>query len=170
MTSVSICYVGLGSNLDHPQQQINTALTELHHLPQVEYIQSSSLYLSRPMGSADQPDYVNAVARLGARCSPRELLDALLDLEVQHGRQRDPTGARNQPRTLDMDLLLFGNQQLNQPGLVVPHPGLHQRDFVFLPLLELEPELIVPGRGRLADICDRQNSFGANRLQQPNQT
>lgn len=141
-----IAYVGLGANLDDPRSQILQALGELAALPQTELLARSALYRSAPV-EATGPDYVNAVARLRTRLGAAGLLLALQAIEQRHGRVR--TGF-NAPRTLDLDLLLYGDERHDEPYLRVPHPRLHLRAFVLQPLLELEPALEVPGLGPLA--------------------
>lgn len=138
-------YIGLGSNLGDPPSRIRGALADLAGLPQTRLLQTSSLYRSLPLGPPDQPDYVNAVAALDTALAPEALLDALQALEAQHGRARD--GQRWGPRTLDLDLLLYGDRQLTTPRLTMPHPGLPQRAFVLYPLAEIAPDLQVPGLG-----------------------
>ncbi|MBL4622003.1 MAG: 2-amino-4-hydroxy-6-hydroxymethyldihydropteridine diphosphokinase [Immundisolibacteraceae bacterium] len=165
-SSVIDCYVGLGSNLDQPVQQIEQALTELNHLPNTDCVAVSSLYHSQPMGPADQPDYVNAVARLNTTYSALELLQQLLKLENSHGRQRQPQ-QQNGPRTLDLDLLIYGDQCIDEPGLTVPHPGLHRRDFVLLPMLEISPDVDVPGLGKLSVWREKSVNHGAQRGDAP---
>ena len=148
MTQV-LAYIGLGSNLERPLDQLLRALPELNGIPSSSLQASSSFYLSSPMGPADQPDYVNAVSALHTRLPPLELLDQLQRIEQEHGRQR---GLRWGPRTLDLDLLLYGNQVIRNDRLTVPHPGIGGRAFVLLPLVELDPELRVPGLGPIADV------------------
>jgi len=154
---VTIAYVGLGSNLARPEIRLRTALTELDALPRSHCLAYSSLYRSPPMlapgQSGDQPDYINAVATLDTGLSPVELLSALQNLENRHHRQR---AERWGPRTLDLDLLLFGDEIIDLPELTVPHPGLYERNFVLYPLEELvagqaEP-LHIPGKGTLASL------------------
>ena len=160
------CYVGLGSNLNQPVKQIELALAELHRLPGTRCEIVSSLYHSQPMGPADQPDYVNAVAQLITKYRAADLLTQLLRLENAHGRQRNPE-LQNGPRTLDLDLLLYDEQQIDQSGLTVPHPGLHQRDFVVLPLLEISPEITIPGVGALAEWREKCLTHGAQQGGRP---
>lgn len=143
-----IAYVALGANLNDPAEQVETAMAELATLAETRLLGRSGLYASAPAGYADQPDYVNAVAKLETALTPRQLLDRLLDIERRHGRERS---FRNSPRTLDLDILLFDDLSLDEPGLHVPHPRMHERAFVLLPLAEIEPGLLLPGRGRLAD-------------------
>ena len=151
-----LCFVGLGSNLHAPDQQVLRALAFLGSLPRTDLLGHSSLWRSAPMGPRDQPDYCNAVAILHTALPAPRLLQALKQQERRQGRARART--RNAPRPLDLDLLLYGRQRLALPGLRVPHPGLAQRDFVLVPLLELAPALHVPGRGsarRLLASCER---------------
>lgn len=152
MTSVVRCaraYVGLGANLDRPRQHVSVAIGELAALPDGQLVARSSLYLSAPMGPKDQPDYINAVVALETRLPPLALLDQLQALEVRHGRRRS---VRWGPRTLDLDLLLYGDQRLDHPRLTLPHPGLTQRSFVVIPLLEIAPTLRLPDNRLLRDI------------------
>ncbi|HKJ76003.1 MAG TPA: 2-amino-4-hydroxy-6-hydroxymethyldihydropteridine diphosphokinase [Gammaproteobacteria bacterium] len=143
------CYIGLGSNLAGPEDQIRRAFRALAKLPESRLVGQSSLYRSAPMGPPGQPDYVNAVAVLDTRLDPEALLDALQAIEAAHHRRRD--GERWGPRTLDLDLLLFGDEQIDEPDLTVPHPEMTKRGFVLYPLLELEPGLHIPGEGPAAD-------------------
>jgi|SRR5436309_7979595 len=140
-----LAYVALGSNLDAPARQLATALDELDHLPATRLIASSSMYVTAPVGArGPQPDYLNAVALLRTGLAPRKLMRALQRLERAHRRER---GARNAPRTLDLDLLLYGALRCRRPSLTVPHPRMHRRAFVLLPLLEIAPSVDVPGLG-----------------------
>lgn len=144
-------YVGLGSNLENPLQQVKDALAELAHLPESRLQRSSSLYRSDPVGPAGQPDYINAVAQLATRLPAELLLDELQALEKQHGRVRN--GVRWGPRPLDLDLLLYGEAIIDTDRLQVPHPYMTERGFVLYPLAEIAPEdLQVPGEGALADL------------------
>lgn len=146
-------FVALGSNLDDPVAQVRRALDELGALPATAVSGRSRLYRSPPLGAPDQPHFVNAVARLETRLAPRELLDALLGIERAHGRRRD--GRRWAPRSLDLDLLLYGAEVIREPGLEVPHPGLTGRAFVLYPLAELAPGLGIPGAGPLRGLLAR---------------
>jgi 2-amino-4-hydroxy-6-hydroxymethyldihydropteridine diphosphokinase len=137
-------FVGLGANLDDPATQVEYALDELARLPDTLLAARSSLYVSAPVGYDQQPDFINAVAKLETRLPPRALLVALLDIEHRHGRQRT---FRNAPRTLDLDLLLYGNARFHEPGLALPHPRMHERAFVLEPLMEIAPDLNIPGHG-----------------------
>ncbi len=138
---MSIAYVGLGSNLGEPIQQITQAISALKTLPQCHVIAVSSLYRSAPLNHMAQPDYINAVAQLDTTLTPLNLLRALQQLETQQGRERHYHFA---PRTLDLDLLLFDQEQFNGEILTLPHPGLTQREFVVFPLLEIAPDLVLP--------------------------
>ena len=137
-------YIGLGANLDDPAAQVGYAFDELARLPESHLAARSSLYVSAPVGYDQQPDFINAVAMLETRLSPRALLAALLDIEHRHGRERT---FRNAPRTLDLDLLLYGGARFHEPGLELPHPRMHQRAFVLEPLMEIAPDLDIPGHG-----------------------
>lgn len=144
MQNAHYAFIGLGSNLSTPVQQLLTAFDEIARIPETELIGRSSLYRTAPIGYADQPDFVNAVARVQTRLSPHALLDALLDIERRHGRIREiPNG----PRTLDLDVLLYDEQEITGDKLIVPHPRAHERAFVLRPLLELAPDVVIPGKG-----------------------
>jgi 2-amino-4-hydroxy-6-hydroxymethyldihydropteridine diphosphokinase len=152
-----IATVGLGANLNDPAAQVEYALAELDRLPGTRLLARSSLYASAPVGYVDQPDFINAVAQIETSLAPRALLAALLDIEHRHGRERS---FRNAPRTLDLDLLLYGEAHFHEEGLTLPHPRMHERGFVLLPLLEIAPDTMIPGRGRAADWltgCSDQN-------------
>jgi 2-amino-4-hydroxy-6-hydroxymethyldihydropteridine diphosphokinase len=152
-----IATIGLGANLNDPAAQVEYALAELDRLPGTRLLARSSLYASAPVGYVDQPDFINAVAQVETDLAPRALLVALLDIEHRHGRERS---FRNAPRTLDLDLLLYGDAHFHEEGLTLPHPRMHERGFVLLPLLEIAPDATIPGRGRAADwlaACADQN-------------
>ena len=144
-----LAYVGLGSNLEDPVRQVQRGFEELARLPATRLLKHSSFYRTAPVGKADQPDFVNAVAILETTLAPGDLLAHLLAIEARHGRVR---AERNGPRTLDLDLLLFGEQIVRSIGLEVPHPRMHERAFVLLPLAEISPQAVIPGRGRVADL------------------
>jgi len=140
--------VGLGSNLDHPRRQLARAVRALARLPRTRVLAVSPNYVSAPVGtSGPQPDYVNAVALLDTALSARALLRRLLAIERRQRRHRDPRGPAKAPRTLDLDLLLFGRRRVRVPGLVVPHPRMHERAFVLRPLADVAPAATIPGRG-----------------------
>ena len=147
-------YIGLGSNLEQPEQQIKQAVAELRSLPDSQYAGDSGLYLSKPlvadgMLADDQPDYYNAVAMLDTGLTAGDLLDRLQAIENSQGRVRDQHWG---PRTIDLDILLYGQQQINNKRLQVPHPGLCEREFVLYPLQRLNAEMVIPGHGMLKDI------------------
>jgi len=153
-------YVGVGSNLDQPVQQVLNAKQLLQQLPETDVIEFSTLYVSSPMGPQDQPDYVNAVAMLKTTLSAHQLLEHLQAIETQQGRVRKRHwGAR----TLDLDILLYGDQQINTADLVIPHAGIIQRAFVLYPLHEIASELDIPGHGKLSKLI---NACPANGIQQ----
>ncbi len=150
-------WLGLGSNLEQPLEQVRRGLAALAALPESRLVVHSSLYRSAPLGPADQPDYVNAVAGIETGLEPEVLLDALQAIEQEQGRVRGPV--RWGPRTLDLDLLLYGSAVINTTRLSVPHPGLSERPFVLVPLAEVAPELRLPdGRSvaELAAACSRE--------------
>ncbi|MFC0336750.1 2-amino-4-hydroxy-6-hydroxymethyldihydropteridinediphosphokinase [Kushneria avicenniae] len=154
-------WIGLGSNLGHPRQQILTALEDLAALPLTTIKARSCLYSSRPVGPQDQPDFINAVAVLSTRLSPLALLDQLQALEQRHRRVRERHWG---PRTLDLDLLLYDDQMLDLPRLVVPHPWLGERAFVVHPMLEITPDFCLPDGQRLDQLPAAQPSNDLKRL------
>jgi 2-amino-4-hydroxy-6-hydroxymethyldihydropteridine diphosphokinase len=158
---VTSAYVGLGSNLDHPAEHVRAALEELKRLPDTSLAAASSLYRSRPVGYAAQPDFVNAVAALDTGLAPLELLRELQAIETRHGRVRT---FRNAPRTLDLDLLLYGAAQIDEPGLTVPHPRMHERAFVLKPLLEIAPQAAIPGRGAALALLEGRPDDSVQRI------
>ena len=137
-------YVGLGANLGEPRQQLTEALTAMSGLPETRLAGHSSFYRTAPVGHEDQPEFLNAVAALDTRLAPGVLLEGLQGIERRNGRERS---FPNAPRTLDLDILLFGDEQIARPGLTVPHPRMHERAFVLQPLLELDPSISIPGKG-----------------------
>lgn len=140
-------YVALGANIGDPAATIRAAFGALSGLDGARLVQASSLYRTAPVGLTDQPDFINAVARIETPLPPRALLAALLGLEADFGRIRQE---RNGPRTLDLDLLLYDDLVLDTPDLTLPHPRLHLRAFVLAPLAEIAPDLVIPGRGSVA--------------------
>ncbi|MBK8958138.1 MAG: 2-amino-4-hydroxy-6-hydroxymethyldihydropteridine diphosphokinase [Proteobacteria bacterium] len=149
MQSVT-AYIGLGSNLDDPAAQVATAIDALAALPDCSLRAVSSFYRNPPMGPKDQPDYVNAVVALETRLAPRALLDAMQAIERAQGRDR--SGQRWGPRTIDLDLLVYGDSVLHEDHLTVPHPGLAERAFVLVPLAEIAPHVSIPGHAALATL------------------
>lgn len=144
----TIAFVGLGSNLGRPRRQLVRATTALARLAGCRILRRSRPYVSAPVAcTLPQPDFVNAVVALSTTREPRALLAALLAIERRHGRRRDGSGCRNAPRTLDLDLLLYGRRRLRSAGLTVPHPRMHGRAFVLRPLADIAPRVVIPGRG-----------------------
>ena len=135
---MTVAYVGIGSNLDHPRAHVMSAFDELDKLPHTRVVRKSSLYRSAPVGYGAQPDFVNAVAQLETGLPAERLLAELQEVEARHGRKRS---FANAPRTLDLDLLLYGSLSLALPQLTIPHPRMHERAFVLEPLLEIAPHL-----------------------------
>lgn len=146
----AITFIGVGSNLQDPLQQVKDALVALGQVPDTRCIESSSLYRSKPMGPTDQPDYINAVVELETTLSARMLLQQLQNIEAKQGRVR---GAEHWgPRTLDLDILLYNQYIIDDSGLKIPHSGMHERAFVLYPLHEIAPDLQIPGRGSLKNM------------------
>ena len=135
---MTTAYVGIGSNLDDPRAQVLSAFSELDRLPHTRVVKKSSLYRSAPIGHAEQPDFINAVAQLETGLPAERLLAELQEVEARHGRKRS---FPNAPRSLDLDVLLFGDLTLDSPTLKIPHPRMRERAFVLKPLLEISPQL-----------------------------
>lgn len=142
-------YIGLGSNLADPVEQVKTAISHLQQLPDSELIAWSSLYASPPMGPQDQPDYINAVVEVETTLTALQLLDALQAIEQQQGRIRNRHWGE---RTLDLDVLLYGQEVIDDARLQIPHPGLALRAFVLYPLAEIKPDLTVPNLGQIQQL------------------
>ena len=155
-------YVAVGSNLDQPRQRVTEAFERLATLRETRLELRSQIYLTRPMGPQDQPDFVNAVAGLMTRLSARELLDALLDIERAMGRDRQE---RWGPRIVDLDLIWMTGATIDEPGLTLPHPGVSERNFVLYPLDDIAPTLWIPGHGRVVDLKSRVESDGISVLE-----
>lgn len=151
-------YIGLGSNLENPELQIKNAVNALKEIESTVMFDISALYYSRPMGSQDQPDYMNAVVQLNTSLSAITLLDALQKIENQAGRIRKDN--RWGPRVLDLDILLYGNNVINSTRLVVPHYGLKEREFVLIPLNEIAPNLCLPDGDSIATLSNNIPSNG----------
>jgi 2-amino-4-hydroxy-6-hydroxymethyldihydropteridine diphosphokinase len=154
----SVAYIGIGSNLDDPERQVQSAIQALARLPETTFIRASRLYRTLPWGVTAQPPFVNAAVALGTRLAPRALLDALLAIERAVGRRRD--GTRWGPRTLDLDLLLYGDQSVDEEGLRIPHPRIAERAFVLMPLADLDADRVVPGSGKVRDLLARVDTSG----------
>jgi 2-amino-4-hydroxy-6-hydroxymethyldihydropteridine diphosphokinase len=145
-------FIGIGSNLDEPVTQVRQALSALETVDSTRVTAASSLYRNPPMGRVDQPAYINAVARLLTALTPRDLLSRLQDLERLQGRVRH-SGDRWGPRRLDLDILTYGNRTIDEAGLQIPHPGISERNFVLFPLIEIAPQIEIPGLGRASDLA-----------------
>jgi len=154
-------HVALGANLDDPAATLRAAFDALAALPGTRLVARSALYRSAPVGVSGQPDYLNAVAALDTQLSAPALLAALLAIETARGRTRDYHHA---PRTLDLDLLLYADEVIDQPGLAVPHPRMHERAFVLVPLAEIAPAAVIPGRGPVAALLAGVQSQAIERL------
>ena len=145
-------YVALGANLGDPVDTVRAAFAALRDIPATRLLAASSLYRTAPVGLRNQPDFINAVAMLeveSAFLPAPSLLERLFAIEADFGRVRS---VKNAPRTLDLDLLLYGDEQCDQPGLTLPHPRMAERAFVLAPLAELAPNLVIPGKGRIAGL------------------
>lgn len=154
-------YIGLGSNLEEPVQQVRTALKELDQIKLTRLVQHSSLYRSDPVGPAGQPDYINAVAEIKTRLEPMPLLRALQAIEQDHDRVRIQ---RWGPRTLDLDLLVYADQKINEPDLIVPHMMIAERSFVLFPLAEIAPDIQIPGLAPMAELLKNSSQKGLSKL------
>ena len=158
---MTAAFIGLGANLGEPQRQVQEAFRELDAIPHTRVVRTSSLYRSAPLGYAEQPSFVNAVAQVETALPAERLLAELHAIETRHGRSRS---FANAPRTLDLDLLLFGNAILDAPGLKVPHPRMHERAFVLLPLVEIAENVAIPGRGTAKAFLDKCENQGVEKL------
>ena len=156
-----ISFIGLGSNLENPQQQVSTAFKALSALPQTKLEAQSALYRSKAVGPGKQPDYINAVAKLSTSLNPEQLLCELQAIEQQHHRLRLE---RWGPRTLDLDILTYGKQVINSENLCIPHPGITERNFVLYPLAELDSELYLPGFGPIKELLAKTDREGLAQL------
>jgi 2-amino-4-hydroxy-6-hydroxymethyldihydropteridine diphosphokinase len=144
----------LGSNLGDREQTLRSAVAALSEAPGVDVVSVSALVDTEPVGFLDQPRFLNGVAALDTALPPQALLDLLLEIERRFGRSREGTPQAG-PRTLDLDLLLYGDAEIDEPGLRVPHPRMHERPFVLGPLAEIAPELRIPGRGEVQTLLAR---------------
>ena len=158
---VNNVFIGLGSNLSDPIQQVLIAMEALEKIPETSVVRQSSLYASPPMGPQDQPDYVNAVVELKSELSAHVLLDQLQSIEQQQGRVRLRHWGE---RTLDLDILVFGEQEINDERLTIPHPGIIERAFVLFPLAEIAAELMLPKFGNIADLVQNCSRAGLNKI------
>jgi 2-amino-4-hydroxy-6-hydroxymethyldihydropteridine diphosphokinase len=154
--------VALGSNLDGPERHVRAACIELGALASTELLKCSPLYRTRPVGFAEQPPFINAVALVETGLAPRALLNELLAIERRHGRVRD---VPNGPRTLDLDIVLFGDMHHLEPGLTIPHPRMHERAFVLAPLVDVWPNAFIPALGLAEEFLAKADRSGVERLE-----
>ena len=154
-------YIALGSNLSEPERQVRAGIEELAMMRDTRLGAVSSLYRTAPVGIVDQPDFINAVALIETELAPRALLDELLAIERRFARVR---GVKNGPRTLDLDIVLYGDSTYSDDALTVPHARMHERAFVLVPLAEIAPDAMVPGHGRAGDLAARVESAGIERI------
>jgi len=159
---VTASFVGLGANLGEPQRRVREAFRELDAIPHTRVVRASSLYRSEPLGYAEQPSFVNAVAHIETGLPAERLLAELHEIEARHGRSRS---FANAPRTLDLDLLLYGELVLDLAELKIPHPRMHERAFVLLPLVEIAPDVEVPGRGPAKTLLEKCRDQGVEKLE-----
>lgn len=164
MTGPVVAFVGLGGNLGEVAATLRTATDALARLPGTRLLRASGLYRTPAWGLEQQPDFINGVVALETRLDPRELLDELLRIERESGRERDG-GPRWGPRTLDLDLLLHGDAVVDQPGLRLPHPHLHERAFALVPLLEIAADILIPGQGSARDALSRLETSAIEALE-----
>lgn len=157
----SRAWIGLGSNLGDSLATVQDACDMMADLPGTRLLRRSGWYRSAPMGPQDQDDFINGVAELETLLEPEALLDGLQAIEQAHGRER---GRRWGPRTLDLDILLYGERRIDSERLTVPHPGIRQRNFLLYPLRELEPNLDIPGQGRVDELAAAIGEAGLERL------
>ena len=158
-------YIGIGSNLEEPRLQVLRAWERVQRLPETRALRISPLYRSRPFGPLAQPDFVNAVAGLLTRLDARALLAALKAIEAAFGRPR--AGPRWGPRIIDLDLLVYGRERRAEADLILPHPGIVERNFVLYPLADIAPDLDVPGLGPVSELKARLAPEGLWRLEEP---
>lgn len=154
--------VALGANIGEPLRQIEAGFAALAALPGTRLLARSSLYRSAPVGYADQPDFINAMAMIETALAPHALLDAVLTIERVNGRVRE---FPNAPRTLDLDIVLYGDVVLQEPGLTIPHARMLERAFVMVPLAEIAPDVVVPGQGKVSDLAKRVDAASVAQLQ-----
>ena len=154
-------FIALGSNLEDPQAQIERALETIANSTNIKLIKASSLYRTVPVGYDNQPDFINAVAEIETDLNPLALLDRLLEIETQHGRERP---FPNAPRVLDLDVLLYEGVATSSPALTLPHPRMHTRGFVMLPLAEIAPKISIGNHGYADDLAAKCDNQGVSKL------
>ena len=154
-------FIALGSNLEDPQAQIERALETIANSTNIKLIKASSLYRTVPVGYDNQPDFINAVAEIETDLNPLALLHTLLEIEAQHGRERP---FPNAPRVLDLDVLLYEGFATSSPALTLPHPRMHTRGFVMLPLAEIAPKISIGNHGYADDLAAKCDNQGVSKL------
>ena len=157
----STVFLGLGSNLDNPEWQVQTAIREIDEIPEAGLVKISSMYQSLPVGILDQPPFINAVVQVETTLAPHDLLRGLMAIESLHARVR---AEKNGPRTLDIDILIFNEWRIDDDALTTPHPRMHERPFVLVPLLEIAPEVFIPSQGYAKEILSGLDSSGVRKL------
>jgi 2-amino-4-hydroxy-6-hydroxymethyldihydropteridine diphosphokinase len=160
MTNLVRSYIGIGSNLDDPVARVRAGLAALRGIPASTLVACSCLYRTMPIGITDQPEFINAAAVLDTPLAPAMLLQELLAIERTAGRRRGPV--QGGPRTLDLDLLLYGDLEMRSADVTIPHPRMHERAFVLAPLFEIAPTLRIPGKGAVSMLlgrCETQSVF-----------
>lgn len=161
----STVFVALGSNLDYPVLHVQRALRDIDEAPETALLKISSLYETAPVGLTDQPSFVNAVAQVATTLSPHDFLARLHAIEAQHGRLRNSLREeKDGPRTLDLDILIFDELRIDERGLTVPHPRMHERAFVLVPLVEIAPEVAIPGKGVARELLAALDCTGVAHL------
>jgi 2-amino-4-hydroxy-6-hydroxymethyldihydropteridine diphosphokinase len=155
-------YIGLGSNLGDPVAQVKDAIEELEMLPDTLLVARSSLYSNKPMGPQDQPDYVNAVVAIDTLLSVEDLFNRMMQIEELAGRERGDE--KWGPRVIDLDLLMYGKKKISTGDLILPHPGLHERDFVIIPLAEIAGNIKIPGHGLLSTLINQVENHSLKKL------
>ena len=161
MSKVHTAFIGLGSNLANPSAQVLQAMQLIDQHHGIRVLAKSGLYRSAPVGYLEQPDFINAVIKVETQLAPLALLQTLLALEQENGRTRE---FQNAPRTLDLDVLLYGDLQMHERGLTIPHPRMHERAFVLLPLAEIAPGCAIPGRGSVSELLRAIDASGVKQL------
>ena len=154
---MTIAFIGLGSNMNSPRQQITTAIQSLGEIQSTQMISASSFYESKPIGPQDQDNYINAVVKLETDLVAIALLDSLQAIENDHGRERKQHWG---PRTLDLDILLFGDQVIHNGRLTIPHAEICNRPFVLVPLAEINPDCVIPEKGLVTDLVSKVDQAG----------
>ncbi len=157
----STVFLALGSNLDNPEWQVQTAIREIDEIADAGLVKISSLYQTLPVGILDQPAFINAVVQIETTLAPHDLLRRLMEIEDRHERVRTE---KNGPRTLDIDILIFNEWRIDDDALTTPHPRMHERPFVLIPLLEVAPDVFIPTQGYAKDLLARLDGGGVRKL------